>query len=186
MFFIMANNYEESSKCARLYMAHKDAMYRRAYKIVHNEKDAEDAVHDSFERILKYSYLHKIDENNFAYTRNLLGMICSNVAKDYLKRIKKINMFEMEDSEFENLGSEYLNPENIAIGNETKDRIKDIINKLPEIYRDSFLMKRVYDMSVSQIAGITGEKEETIRKRVLRAQEKIKIAFKKEADYEKI
>ena len=95
-------------------------------------------------------------------------------------------MFEMEDSEFENLGSEYLNPENIAIGNETKDRIKDIINKLPEIYRDSFLMKRVYDMSVSQIAGITGEKEETIRKRVLRAQEKVKIAFKKEADYERI
>lgn len=186
MFFFMANNYEESSKCARLYMAHKDAMYRRAYKILHNEKDAEDAVHDSFERILKYNYLYKIDENNFAYTRNLPGMICSNVAKDYLKQIKRINMFEMEDSEFENLGSEYLNPENIAIGNETKDRIKDIINKLPEIYRDSFLMKKVYDMSVSQISGITGEKEETIRKRVLRAQEKIKIAFKKEADCEKI
>lgn len=186
MFFFMANNYEESSKCARLYMAHKDAMYRRAYKILHKEKDAEDAVHDSFERILKYNYLHKIDENNFAYTRNLLGMVCSNVAKDYIKQTKKINMFDIEDTEFENLGSEHFNPEDIVIGNETKNKIKDIINNLPEIYRDSFLMKRVYDMSVSQIAGITGEKEETVRKRILRAHEKVKLAFKKEADYEKV
>jgi len=36
-----------------LYLTYKDIMFRKAYKILHNELDAEVAVQDAFERVVK-------------------------------------------------------------------------------------------------------------------------------------
>lgn len=185
MFFLMLKNNYDGSKCSRLYENHKDAMYRRAFKILRSAKDAEDAVHDSFERVLKYNYLQKIDENNFAHARNILCLICANVSKDFLRKYKKIDVFKKEEELFNIADPGSFNPENVLIDKETKNKIKEIIKSLPEIYKDVFLMNKIYEMSIAQISGITGEKEDTIRKRIKRAQEKIKIAFIKEIKYEK-
>ena len=79
ILFTTIENFSDRFKIERLYMCYRNLMYKEALEIVQNPHSAEDAVSESFVRIIKN--LHKIDEQNRPKTRSFLVIICRKVAK---------------------------------------------------------------------------------------------------------
>lgn len=86
MFLFTIENFHDRLKTERLYLSYRKLMYKEAFEIVQNRHCAEDAVSESFVRII--DNLHKIDEQDCLKTRSFLVIICRNVAKNiYNKKI---------------------------------------------------------------------------------------------------
>ena len=79
----MAEN-EQRKKTERLYYKYRNALYKEAYSILHNETLSEDAVSDTFGKVIRN--LHKIDEDASAKTFGYLRKICRNAAKNINKK----------------------------------------------------------------------------------------------------
>ncbi len=170
MFFMDIENDDDREKVVFLYNQHKNLMYKTAYNILNDHALAEDAVHTSFIKIIKN--LHKLNENNVAQTRNFLVTVCRNTA---LKMMK--DKLPLSEDGIIDTGSKEANNEsdvlNIVIRRETVMLIAEAIEALDPIYRDVFLLQRVHNCSRKEIADLLSIKEETVKKRLERAKQKI-------------
>ena len=54
--------------------------------------------------------------------------------------------------------------------NETQRHISEIMTKIPEHYREPFVLREVHDLSYAEIAAATGLKMGTVRSRINRAR----------------
>lgn len=175
MLFSAIENTDDRLKVERLYDKYRKLMYKVAYDILHEHTLAEDAVYESFIRIIKN--LHKIDEDNCPRTRSFLSLICRNVAIDMLKSRTYLNTNEELTEEMPDTTAE---PSQIVINNETKERISKAITALPEIYRDVFLLRYAYNYSRTEISEILNISVETVKKRLSRAKQKLVDVMEKE------
>jgi len=51
IYLMMIDSPEDQSKFEKVYLTYKGLMYHTAYKVLNNEEDAEDAVHNAFVKI---------------------------------------------------------------------------------------------------------------------------------------
>lgn len=65
IYLQMLETPEEKSKFEQLYLEYKGLMFHVAYEILHNEQDAEDAVHQAFVKIAEN--IKKIDDPRYMY-----------------------------------------------------------------------------------------------------------------------
>lgn len=166
----------------RLYKEYKNLMFREANNILKDANLAEDAVQQSFVKIIKN--INKIDEKNKIKTRSFLVIICRNIALDiYKNRLylnQKSNSLEFELDEDEEVPIDYVEPSKIVIDRETVEKIAEYIKNLPPIYRDVLLLEKVHNNTKEEIAELLNIKYETVRKRSLRARKMIADALEKE------
>lgn len=173
-----------SRKIERLYDKYKALMYREANIILNDACLAEDAVHQSFIKIMKN--LDKIDEEAEGRTRNFLVIICRHAALDlykkrlYLNRNPDNSNFEFEEEE--EIQIDYNEPSQIIIDKETVARLTEEIEKLPPIYKDVLLLEKLHNNTKEEIAELLGIKYETVRKRSLRARKMLTEALEREED----
>ena len=172
MFFMDIENDDDREKVMRLYENYKNLMYKEAYQVLHDKSLTEDAIHDSFVKII--NNLHKINENNIPQTRNYLVIICRNTAIDIAKSKLPLNQYdyatEYISSEDSEIASDALE---IVIRRETIKEIAEAIEALSPIYRDVFIMRRVHNHSREEIAQILKINIETVKKRLTRAKQQI-------------
>lgn len=173
MLFSAIESTEDKSKVERLYNKYKKLMYKTAYNILCDGALAEDAVYESFVRIIKN--LHKIDEDNVPKTRSFLNIICRNVAID----MKKSSAYYYEDLT-EEIPDKSAEPQEIVINLETKEMLSRAIEELPKIYQDVFLLRYAYNYSRTEIAEILSISVETVKKRLSRAKQKLLSKLEKE------
>ncbi len=181
MFFTIIEDSEFRTKLEQLYYDNRNLMFKIAYEILSNKEQAEDAVHESFIRIIKN--LHKINLDNCPQTRNFLVIICRNVAINIYNHNKKT---ENVDYEVENIPSDdNFNPVDIVINNESLERLTFLIMELKPIYRDVFLLRYSHGFSREEIAEQLGITIEAVKKRITRAKKILVEKMKKEgARYE--
>ena len=139
MFLFTIENFHDRLKTERLYLSYRKLMYKEAFEIVQNRHCAEDAVSETFVRII--DNLHKIDEQDCLKTRSFLVIICRNVAKNiYNKKIYLNNQPDAYDDVLPEDVSESSDSLDILVKKETLSEIAGIINNLVPIYRDVFLL----------------------------------------------
>lgn len=160
-------NKEDAIKIECLYNKYKYLMFKIANDILNDYNDAEDAVHQSFVKIIKN--LHNINFDDSSKTKNLFAIICSNAAKDIYKKRKKLIEFDDTDD----VGVESVEPADIVISKDSVNRIMGVLRSLPETYRDVMLLKFAYGYSTSEIAGLLNISQETAKKRVTRGKSKV-------------
>lgn len=179
MFLLLIENNDDRLKVERLYKQYKYLMFSQANKILNDKYLSEDAVHQSFVRIIKN--LHKIDENNCPRTGRFLVIICENIAKNiYNNRLylntRNVYIEEIDDKEME-LCSD---PIDIVIDKESFHIIEEAIGNLPFIYRDILHLKKAYDCTNQEIVDLLDIPLETVKKRLHRARKKLVQALMKE------
>lgn len=176
MLFAAIQDEQERQKAERLYCRYCKPMYFEAYGILHDKRDAEDAIQESFIRIMRN--LYKIDENDVPKTRGFLTIICRNVALDIYHRQAGTNTMPLEDAD--SVPDWKLETEEIVINKETFARVKAAIEALAPKYRDVFLLKYAYGYRREEIASVFGLSVEAVKKRLLRAKQMIVNEFGKE------
>lgn len=166
----------------KLYKEYKNLMYKEANNILKDTSLAEDAVQQSFIKIIKN--IEKIDEKNEAKTRSFLVIICRNIALDiYKNRLylnQNSNSLDFEIDEDDEGPVDYVEPSKIVIDKETIEKVTECIRNLPPIYRDVLLLEKVHNNTKEEIAELLNIKYETARKRSLRARKMIADALEKE------
>lgn len=140
--------------------------YRLAYSYVKNEADALDIVQESaYKAIMQCSKL-----KNTSYADTWIYRIVINTATDFLRKKQKtvVGIESHFDLEKEQSAEEsgYANAD-----------IMDTLSMLEEKDRSVLILRYFEQFQLDQIADITGEKLSTVKSRLYRALEKLRICM---------
>ncbi|MCR5754797.1 MAG: RNA polymerase sigma factor [Acetatifactor sp.] len=164
MLFLLASITDEKtkSKLEMIYNAYSDAMYYRAYGILHNVHDAEDVVQGAFVKILEN--IDKLEQPISNRTRSFVLIIAENRAIDLYRRKKKYGEVELEED---------IQEGSLSFPYEGEDLITEQILKLQPKDRNVLILKYVHGYNYAEIAQITDTTEEAAKKAGQRAKEKL-------------
>ena len=171
IYLSLLDSEEEISKFELIYSTYKKQMYYTANNILKDSHLAEDAVHNAFLRII--NNLEKIEDINSHKTKGLIVIIVKNVSIDIYRKNKKErdNTIFIDDLDDIN-GYDEIN----------KNEIGDLeiaISKLPENYKQVFLLKFSHELTDNEISEILDIKPDNVMKRISRGREKLKNILKK-------
>ena len=128
--------------------------------------DAEDAVSQSVERILRH--LDMFGEVPSSRSRGLCAVITKNVCRDILR--KRTEPEDEESYEDEDADSALPSAEDVWFSAQTVAGVRRCIEELPDAYADLLRMKLAYGLTPKQIAGMLGITEANARTRLHRAR----------------
>lgn len=141
---------------------HYDLVHSFIYRNIGDYNIAYDLTQEVFIKMMKNINKYNIEDKKF---RSWLLKIASNSMKDYFK--SKIYKQRCEYKDIE----EYEIPDknNVVDLLDKKEeiiKIKEAINKLPNIQRQAIILKYYNDLKIKEISSITGENENTIKSRL--------------------
>lgn len=137
----MFETLEERSKFEQIYVEYRGLMFHIAYEILHNEQDAEDAVHEAFIKIAEN--IQKIDNPLCPKTHSYIVTIVENKAIDRYRKLQKHQTIQLID-EIQGMDVHYEGDNNLT----------KCILKLPARYREVILLHYHHGYSVREIANI--------------------------------
>ena len=161
IYLQMLETPEEKSKFEQLYLEYKGLMFHVAYEILHNEQDAEDAVHQAFVKIAEN--IKKIDDPIYPKTHSYVVTIVENKAIDQYRKQQKHQTVELID-DIQGTNAHY----------EGDNDLTKCILKLPARYREMILLRYHHGYSVREIAGMMGISLPAAIKLDQRAKQKLK------------
>ena len=156
---------EERSKFEQVYLKYRDLMFHAANRILHNDHDAEDAVHQAFLSILKH--LDKISLAERKKTRAFVVVIVERKAIDLLR-----NRIRLDET--------VLLEEIAAVPAQEKLGLEEAIELLPEHYRNILTLKYVTGFTTSELAKMMGITASGVSKLLFRAKEELKEILRKD------
>lgn len=179
IYLTMCGSNADSSKFELLYKNYKASMFKIANAILNDMGLAEDAVQQSFMKIIKN--LHKIDDVFSNKTRALIVIIVKNTSIDIYRRRKKNYAVSLEELAIEPIDTNMAPPE-FVISEESAELMKSNISKLPQKYSDVIILRYFYDYSNAEIAQMLNISNENVRYRLHKAK-KMLLEIMKEEEY---
>lgn len=164
----------DSAAFADLYELTYQRLYLLSYSILKNEEDAEDAVQESYIKILANIQTLNNDKLFLAWANRIVYSICVRMCSaerpaamdhGYLENI----MDQREDS----------NPVNAALRAEKYKVLADSIEKLPPVLRATLLFKHYEGLKIQQIADIMECPSGTVKSRLNMARKQLKMIIAK-------
>ncbi len=150
---------------------------RVAYRLLRDSGEADCAAQESF--LKAYQNLNDFREGSTFET--WLTRICINWCKDRLKRRRLVFYFhqaslasEEETGPHELTAHPDPSPERRAMSREIRDRLSTAMESLSPRQRTIFVLKHLEELSIPEIAGITGLDSGTIKSHLFRASRKIR------------
>ncbi len=144
-------------------------LYRVAYSITRNAAEAEDAVQETFLRVLR----HRDKLGEIRDHRVWLVRITWNVVLDRKRRAKARPETEDISDLVRTLPAKSLTAEKTAISAQEHARILALIDTLPRKERDALLLSAVEELTTAQAAAVLGTTESSVRSRIFRARHQL-------------
>lgn len=147
---------EDKKKFEQLYTQYKSQMYFVALKILENEYDAEDAVHQAFTSIIEH--LDKISFANSPQTRAYVVITAERKALDIIRSKRKLLPLH-ED-----------NLSGMSIPLPGDSGLADALSQLPAKYREVLLLRFDTGYKTNEIASILKISQSNVKKMIWRAK----------------
>lgn len=160
IYLQMIETPEERSKFEQLYIEYRGLMYHVAYEILHNEQDAEDAVHQAFVKVAEN--IKKVDEAVCPKTKSYVVTIVENRAIDVYRLKTRHEEVPLND-ETVGLHVEYAGSYDLA----------QCFAKLPPKYREILILKHRHGFTNKEIAKMLSLTEANAIKLEQRAKGKL-------------
>ena len=156
IYLAMVDSDEEKDLVEKLYNTYKNTLFNTCFAIVRNRTDAEDAVHDTFIRII--DNLCKIKDVDSPQTKAFCIVIARNVAVDILRKSKKSVFVTEEELEFYEATSSLSGIRGSAL------------RRLPKEYYDVLMLNVKSGCSLSEMSGILGISYQAVRYKLRKAR----------------
>jgi len=151
---------------------------RVAYRMLRDLGEADCAAQESFLR----AYQNLQDFRQGSTFETWLTRICINWCKDRLKRRRLVVYFHQtprEEEEGESGPRDVTphpdpSPERRAFSSEIRARLREAIDRLSPRQKSIFLLKHFEELSIPEIAEITGLDSGTVKSHLFRASQKIR------------
>lgn len=174
MALSMADSPEEKRKVEKLYEEYHRLLYAIAFNILKHHEDAEDAVIESWEKIIRHS--RKINEIDCQATRSFFVIVVERTAIDYYRRNRKRRDVQILVDEYEE--SPYFIMKDWELENV---ELYQVLHELPKKYSEVLLLYYVNGFTGKEIADVLGIKENAVMTRLFRGRKQLK---KELTDYE--
>jgi len=162
---------------------HSGRAYAIAYGLLGNREDAEEVAQDVFIRI--YRALHKFRGDSEFST--WMYRIATNLAKNKYRWNKSrgskvtdslqapIDGTDGSDALYREVSDGRMAPDEAIQVAELERRTREEMAKLPEVYREALMLRNVKELSYEEIAELLGCKIGTVKSRINRAREELRI-----------
>ena len=172
------DTYEKNRVLEKIMIDHGDELVRLAFHYVKDKETAKDMVQNTF--IKCYENL-----DHFRYEAKLktwLYRITINQCKDHLKswhykKVQTINFLQ------ETTRSLLPSAENTVVAKLHNQDIKEMILTLPEKYREVIFLYYYHSLKIEEITVVTELQENTVKTRLRRAKQKLKIIMEEAEVY---
>lgn len=169
LYLSVLDSEEEKDLFEKLYKENEQDMYAVAYRILHNQEDAEDAVHQAFLKVA--DNLTKISQMPCHEVKAYVVMISRNTA---------INMYRSNKRRAEH--STVLNEEVDHVSSFSHEDYSELvaaIKQLPQEYKDVLFLYCLQGFSSKETAKMLHISAESVRQRALRAKQMLKEILKR-------
>ena len=157
----------------------KNELFRLALRITLNWADAEDVVQETMLKVWNRREQWEQIESMEAFCMT----ICRNVALDRQKRMENRNE-SLEDVGHDAPDRSYgANPEEQAVQRDKVERVRRLMNRLPEKQRTCMQLRDVEGKAYKEIAEVMGITEQQVKVNIFRARQTIKQEYLKEEQY---
>lgn len=145
----------ESEAMETLVLRHKDKLYTSIFLLVKDKYLAEDLFQDMFIKVID-----TIRGNRYTEEGKFLPWamrIAHNLCVDHFRRVKRTPTIKTSDNHdiFEVLNFSNENAEEKMMKNQTYDRIRRMLDLLPEEQREVIILRHYADLSFKEIATLT-------------------------------
>ena len=158
---------------AELMQRYKDSIYFMALKMVNNKDDAMDLTVETFGKAFENIEKYKPD---FAFS-TWLFRIATNNCIDFIRK-KRLNVVSLqtlsEDDKEEKqlqIASDTLNPEETSIKKQESEKLKSIVEQLPQRYRTLIILRYYDEQSYEEIAQQLDLPLGTVKAQLFRARD---------------
>lgn len=172
----VAKPLDNAQTIAQLVAEYSTALYRVAFSVTRNAAEAEDAVQETFMRVLRHeSRLGEIRDY-----RVWLVRIVWNIVLDRKRRAKTRPEGEDIADHARVLTSGERGADQTVISTQEHARILALIDRLPAREREALLLSAVEELTTAEIAAALGTTESSIRSRIFRARRELSVLLEKE------
>jgi RNA polymerase sigma-70 factor (ECF subfamily) len=145
----------DSSALETLVLRHKDKLFTSIYLLVKDKYLAEDLFQEVFIRVID-----TIRGNRYTEEGKFLPWamrIAHNLCVDHFRRVKRTPVIKTSDNHdiFEVLNFSEDNAEQKMMKNQSYDRIRRMLDLLPEEQREVIVLRHYADLSFKEIATLT-------------------------------
>ena len=162
----LARAQAEEATLEALVSQYASALYRVAYSVLRNAADAEDAVQETFLRVLR----HRDTLDEVRDQRVWLIRIVWNIVLDRKRRAKTRPETDDLDELARVLPSAGLSAEQFAAAAQHHAHVLSCVDKLPTKERQVLTLSAFEELSSVEIAAVLGITESSVRSRLFRAR----------------
>ncbi len=139
-----------------LVLRHKDKLYTSILFLVKDKYLAEDIFQDVFIRVIDTTRSGRYTEEGKFLPWAM--RIAHNLCVDHFRKVKRTPTIKTGDDQdiFEVLNFTEESAEDKMIKKQSHDRVKEMLDLLPEDQREVIILRHYADMSFKEIATITG------------------------------
>lgn len=167
---------QTSQTIAQLVADYSTALYRVAFSVTRNAAESEDAVQETFLRVLK----HEARLGEIRDYRVWLVRIVWNIVLDKKRRAKTRPENEDIADQARTLPSGERGADSTVISLQEQGRILKLIDRLPAREREALLLSAVQELTTAEIAAALQTTESSVRSRIFRARRELAVLLEKE------
>jgi len=168
-----------TSDFRRLYETVFPILFRVAYRITSSEEAAEDLCQEAFFRLHEKNMTFPNPEEAKYWLIRVVKNAALNYAKRKVREQKAYRRAFREEIRAEETG------ENILVKKETREEIREALDKLPENLRIVMILKEYGELNYKEIGRSLGISEGNVKVRVFRARERLAGLLKTESRFTK-
>ena len=162
----MLDSEADEIKFTQLYTKYKELMFRTAKRLVPDDSDAEDVVHEAFLALMRH--FHKISEVDCLKTRAYIVIIVERKAIDHLRKHKH----ETESYD------ERIAAKGLYIPEPGDHELADALAGMGAECRQIMLWRYDYGYSVREIANMLGKSYAAVDKMLWRGKKELEKKLK--------
>lgn len=156
----------EAAEYHRIVETYLDEVYRTVFCYCKNKETAEDAVQNTFLKLLNTKDTQFKDEKHIKYWLIKVAVNeCKNMWKSFWNR-NKVSFEELDTD--------------LSYRDKVHEELAEILEKLPKNYRVVIHLYYYEEYSVKEIATILGISESNVQVRLKRARDKMKVLLREE------
>ena len=163
----------------RTVLPHLSAGFTLARYLTGNNEDAEDAVQEAVLRAVRYFHTLRNDDAR-AWFLTIVRRVCfTSYSSDYPTKISTVSL----DSSPIQLVDEGDAPDSNAQRELVKSRIRDAMDQLPPLLRETLILREIQACSYAEIATVTESPIGTVMSRLSRARQRLAESLRDVIDF---
>jgi len=164
---------------SEIVIRYKDRLVNFLFRYTGNKDDSEDLAQDAFIKLYRSKHLYQ----EIAKFSTWFYTIAINIAKTSLKKKSRMSTLSISDYDPENdkdfdIPAVTIEPDVQANASIENEYIQKAINSLEETYREAIILRDIQDLDYEEIANTLNVPIGTVKSRINRGREKLKVLLK--------